>query len=100
MISMYVFLYISVILFIFCFCSCTIFVFFFCFTFGKVDFELIHKMLGTQSRFVQRPQKKPDTMAEVVDMFYTFVFGDTEFSVPRRYVDLVPKGIGAQGMVV
>lgn len=76
------------------------FCFLFVFVFGKVDFELIHKMLGTQSRFVQRPQNTPDTMAEVADMFYTLVFGDTEFSVPKRYVDLVPKGLGAQGMVV
>lgn len=68
--------------------------------FGKVDFELIHKMLKTQSRFVQKTQNKPDTMIEVADMFYTLVFGDTEFSVPKRYVDLVPKGLGAQGMVV
>lgn len=74
--------------------------FFFFFVFGKVEFEIVHKMLGTQSRFVQRPQNKPDTMTELADMFYTFVFGDTEFSVPRRYVDLVPKGLGAQGMVV
>lgn len=68
--------------------------------FRKVDFELTYKMLGTQSRFVQRPQNKPNTMTEVADMFYTLVFGDTEFSVPTRYVDLVPKGLGAQGMVV
>lgn len=68
--------------------------------FGKVDFELIHKMLETQSRFVQRPQNIPDTMNELADRFYTFVFGDTEFSVPRRYVNLVPKGLGAQGTVV
>lgn len=76
---------------------------FFVFVFGKVDLELIHKMLETQSRFVQRTQNKPDTMtkvAKVADMFYTLVFGDTEFSVPTRYVDLVPKGLGAQGMVV
>lgn len=57
-------------------------------------------MLETQSRFVQRPQNIPNAMTEVADMFYTLVFGDTEFSVPRRYVDLVPKGLGAQGMVV
>lgn len=70
------------------------------FLFAKVDFEIIHKMLETQSRFVQRPQNIPNAMTEVADMFYTLVFGDTEFSVPRRYVDLVPKGLGAQGMVV
>lgn len=54
-------------------------------------------MLETQSRFVQRPQNKPNTMTEVAD---TLVVGDTEFSVPRRYVNLVSKGTGAQGMVV
>lgn len=79
-------------------CSCTIFVFIF--VFGKVDFELVHKMLGTQSRFVEPPQNNPNAMAELADGFYTFVFGDTEFSVPTRYVNLVPKGLGAQGMVV
>jgi hypothetical protein len=68
--------------------------------FCKVDFELIHKMLETQTRFVQSPQNMPESMTELADMFYTLVFGDTEFSVPRRYVDLVPKGVGAQGMVV
>lgn len=75
---------------------------FFCFVFvfGKVDFELVHKMLKTQSRFVQNLQNIPDTMNELADIFYTFVFGDTEFSVPRRYVNLVPKGLGAQGTVV
>ncbi|XP_046672827.1 stress-activated protein kinase JNK isoform X2 [Homalodisca vitripennis] len=31
--------------------------------------------------------------------FYTSVFGDTEFSVPSRYTQLLPKGLGAQGMV-
>lgn len=68
--------------------------------FGKVDLELIHKMLETQSRFVQKLQNIPDTMNELADIFYTFVFGDTEFSVPKRYVNLVPKGLGAQGTVV
>lgn len=57
-------------------------------------------MLGTQSRFAQRSQNKPDVMTEIADMFYTLVFGDTEFSVPKRYVDLKPRGVGAQGMVV
>lgn len=32
-------------------------------------------------------------------MSYTVEFGDTEFSVPIRYLDLAPKGVGAQGMV-
>nr|CAD7409994.1 unnamed protein product [Timema poppensis] len=32
-------------------------------------------------------------------MFTTFEFGDTEFSVPSRYIHLAPKGVGAQGMV-
>ena len=32
-------------------------------------------------------------------MSYTVEFGDTEFSVPSRYLDLAPKGVGAQGMV-
>lgn len=32
-------------------------------------------------------------------MFYTVEFGDTKFSVPSRYLDLAPKGVGAQGMV-
>lgn len=68
--------------------------------FGKVDLSLSTKMLGTQSRFVQRPQNTPDIMTKVSDMFHTLVFNDTEFSVPRRYVNLVPKGLGAQGMVV
>lgn len=31
--------------------------------------------------------------------FYMAVFGDTEFSVPVRYTQLMPKGLGAQGMV-
>lgn len=31
--------------------------------------------------------------------FYMAVFGDTEFSVPVRYSQLIPKGLGAQGMV-
>lgn len=31
--------------------------------------------------------------------FYSMVFGDTEFSVPKRYTSLNPKGVGAQGMV-
>lgn len=77
-----------------------LFLFFFFFVFGKVDFEFIYKMLKTQTRFAQRSQNKPDTMTEIADMFYTLVFGDTEFSVPKRYVDLKPRGVGAQGMVV
>lgn len=68
--------------------------------FGKVDFELVHKMLGTQSRFVEPPQKNPNTMAELADGFHTFVLGDTEFSVPTRYINLKVQGIGAQGKVV
>lgn len=32
-------------------------------------------------------------------MSYTVEFGDTEFSVPSRYLELAPKGVGAQGMV-
>lgn len=95
MVSMRMYCYIYIIFFI-----SVVALFFVFFLFAKVDFEIIHKMLETQSRFVQRPQNKPNTMTEVADMFYTLVFGDTEFSVPRRYVDLVPKGLGAQGMVV
>ena len=37
--------------------------------------------------------------AHMIIMFYTVEFGDTEFSVPSRYLDLAPKGVGAQGMV-
>jgi hypothetical protein len=28
-----------------------------------------------------------------------YVFGDTEFVVPTRYIELSPRGTGAQGMV-
>lgn len=31
--------------------------------------------------------------------FYSQTFGDTEFVVPNRYINLQPKGLGAQGMV-
>ncbi|XP_026686134.1 stress-activated protein kinase JNK-like isoform X2 [Diaphorina citri] len=31
--------------------------------------------------------------------FYSLMFGDTVFSVPTRYTNLLPKGLGAQGMV-
>jgi len=27
------------------------------------------------------------------------VFGDTELCIPERYVDVVPRGVGAQGIV-
>ena len=32
--------------------------------------------------------------------FVRYTFGDTEFVVPRRYVELSARGTGAQGMVV
>lgn len=31
--------------------------------------------------------------------FVTYQFGDTEFIVPSRYINLSPRGIGAQGTV-
>lgn len=31
--------------------------------------------------------------------FNHYVFGDTEFDVPVRYINLSPRGTGAQGMV-
>uniref|UniRef100_A0A8D8VZN7 Stress-activated protein kinase JNK n=1 Tax=Cacopsylla melanoneura TaxID=428564 RepID=A0A8D8VZN7_9HEMI len=31
--------------------------------------------------------------------YYSREFGDTTFSVPTRYTNLMPKGLGAQGMV-
>jgi len=27
------------------------------------------------------------------------IFGDTELCIPERYVDVVPRGVGAQGIV-
>lgn len=32
-------------------------------------------------------------------MFYSVEFGDTEFRVPDRYMELAPRGYGAQGTV-
>jgi hypothetical protein len=34
------------------------------------------------------------------DEFVRHVFGDTEFVVPKKYIELSPRGTGAQGMVV
>jgi len=32
--------------------------------------------------------------------FVRYTFGDTEFVVPKRYIELSARGTGAQGMVV
>jgi hypothetical protein len=31
--------------------------------------------------------------------YYSVEFGDTSFTVPKRYSSLTPKGLGAQGTV-
>lgn len=33
------------------------------------------------------------------DVYQSYHFGDTEFRVPSRYVELSARGIGAQGAV-
>lgn len=38
-------------------------------------------------------------VAENPNNYYRMIFGDTEFAVPKRYIHLTPKGLGAQGMV-
>lgn len=47
--------------------------------------------------------RKTDVMEESRIMtetnFNNYVFGDTEFDVPVRYINLSPRGTGAQGMV-
>lgn len=39
------------------------------------------------------------TMENLENRFVTYQFGDTEFIVPSRYINLSPRGIGAQGTV-
>jgi len=39
-------------------------------------------------------------MAEVADIYHTMMIDGTEFTVLKRYVNLVSKGLGFQGMVV
>lgn len=36
---------------------------------------------------------------DVRDGFVRHILGDTEFWVPERYINLQPKGGGAQGLV-
>lgn len=43
-------------------------------------------------------------MAETLEVdaqnaFTRYTFGDTEFNVPSRYIELSARGTGAQGMV-
>jgi hypothetical protein len=37
---------------------------------------------------------------KMADDYVKYTFGDTEFLVPSRYIELSARGTGAQGMVV
>lgn len=39
------------------------------------------------------------TESSNVQNYRRHVFGDTELCIPERYVDVVPRGVGAQGIV-
>lgn len=41
----------------------------------------------------------PTESSNVRSGYRTSIFGDTVFCMPERYVDVVPRGIGAQGTV-
>lgn len=48
-------------------------------------------------------ERKFDEMAEMAEddssNYTRYTFGDTEFIVPSRYIELSARGTGAQGMV-
>lgn len=43
--------------------------------------------------------EKLEKMVDNDTEYQTYHFGDTEFVVPKRYIELSARGIGAQGAV-
>lgn len=57
-------------------------------------------MKQTNSQEKEKTEKKKEEKMSEDDIIYqTYHFGDTEFNVPARYIELSARGLGAQGAV-
>lgn len=55
-------------------------------------------LLGNYKK--KRRKKIQNKIKKMADDYVKYTFGDTEFLVPSRYIELSARGTGAQGMVV